>query len=307
MWRRVLRICKKLAQTVSLASLCFVPLSGFSQSMPEMPSISMPEMPTITVGNTSVGANTSSQTKQNASSSSSTNTSSSNSSSASVTAKELQTLSQLGSLDTLSSLLGSGSSSNSLLSNLYGSNTQTNNTTNLLLTQILEELERLHEKENSQQNTEDSATSTYTEIEIAPTPATTEQSPAPSASVTKPRLLRFLVNGYNILNTCTNIYISSPEQDGTFLVSGDRRYNSDGKIRSETFHILFRTTGIKNGLTSYSAASQVNQDYLNQYSFLYQMAQKQNLTATRTGNLVTLRTTDPNWKLELLIDLGTQE
>ena len=299
-----MRICKKLAQTVSLASLCFVPLSGFSQSMPEMPSISMPEMPIITVGNTSVGANTSSQTKQNANSSSSTNTSSSNSSSASVTAKELQTLSQLGSLDTLSSLLGSGSSSNSLLSNLYGSNTQTNNTTNLLLTQILEELERLHEKENSQQNTEDSATSTYTEIEIPPT---IEQSPAPSASVTKPRLLRFLVNGYNILNTCTNIYISSPEQDGTFLVSGDRRYNSDGKIRSETFHILFRTTGIKNGLTSYSAASQVNQDYLNQYSFLYQMAQKQNLTATRTGNLVTLRTTDPNWKLELLIDLGTQE
>ncbi|HBD67721.1 MAG TPA: hypothetical protein DC014_00425 [Treponema sp.] len=304
-----MRICKKLAQTVSLASLCFVPLSGFAQSMPEMPSISMPEMPIITVGNTSVGANTSSQTKQNANSSSSTNTntSSSNSSSASVTAKELQTLSQLGSLDTLSSLLGSGSSSNSLLSNLYGSNTQTNNTTNLLLTQILEELERLHEKENSQQNTEDSATSTDTEIEIAPVPATTEQSPAPSASVTKPRLLRFLVNGYNILNTCTNIYISSPEQDGTFLVSGDRRYNSDGKIRSETFHILFRTTGIENGLTSYSAASQVNQDYLNQYSFLYQMAQKQNLTATRTGNLVTLRTTDPNWKLELLIDLGTQE
>ena len=118
------------------------------------------------------------------------------------------------------------------------------------------------------------------------------------------RLIRFSVNGYDVLRTCRTIYISDVQEDGTFLVTGDRKYASDGKTRSETFHLLFKKDQNTSGLQNYHAAAAVTQDYLNEYSFLYQLSQRENLSAVRTGNLVTMRTTDPDWKLELLIDLG---
>ena len=344
-----MHICKALAKTLTIVTLASISVctvtAQSSISMPQMPSVSMPDMPTISVGNTSTGKTSSagsSSSTQSSSSSSGSTSSGSSGSSASVTAKELQTLSQLGSLDTLSSMLGLSSSSSSTLSSLYGSTYTTDGTTNELLVQILQELERLREEGtasavaiaagttgesasvgdshtttglggganvtlNTNGSTESQTTDSANTNTTTESSASTGISNTTTRSTTKPRVLRFSVNGYNVLSTCTSMYISSPETDGTFLVSGDRRYTSDGKIRTETFHILFRANGKQNGLDSYAAASQVNQDYLNQYSFLYQLAQKQNLTATRTGNLVTLRTTDPNWKLELLIDLGTQD
>ena len=44
-------------------------------------------------------------------------------------------------------------------------------------------------------------------------------------------------------------------------------------------------------------------DYENQYSYLYQLAQKNALSADRTGNLVTLRINDGVWKMDLLLSL----
>ena len=122
--------------------------------------------------------------------------------------------------------------------------------------------------------------------------------------VPKPKLLRFNVNGYDILRTCSKVYISSVQADGTFLVTGDRRYLSDGKLRTETFHILFKLQPGSSGLSNYTAAVNVTQDYLNEYSFVYQLSNKKNLSALRTGNLVTMRVNEPNWQLEFLIDLG---
>ena len=37
---------------------------------------------------------------------------------------------------------------------------------------------------------------------------------------------------------------------------------------------------------------------------MYQLSNKKNLSALRTGNLVTMRVNEPNWQLEFLIDLG---
>ncbi len=118
-----------------------------------------------------------------------------------------------------------------------------------------------------------------------------------------PKVLRFSVNGYDILKTCKKIYISNMKDDGTFLVTGDRQYSSDGKIRGETFHILFKNT-TKSEDGNYSAAAAVTQDYLNEYSFLYQLSLHKDLTASRIGNFVTMRIQEDDWKLELLIDLG---
>ncbi len=326
---------KILFASIFAASLCSSILSAQSSGI-SMPSISMPTISAggISVGGNSVGSNsTSNQSSPSGTSSTSSKTGTSSDSSttkSSVTANDLSTISKLGALDTLSSLLGDGSSSNSsYLSSLYGSTNS--NTTNLLLEQILKELEEVKEKAGSaalaiaatgdstsggnsgsggNSNSTENASNSDLTTSVKNTAdqnaeSTTEESGATQKTVVHPYFLRFTVNGYNILNTCTRVYISVPEADGTFLVTGDRRYTSDGKIRTETFHILFRAVTNSGGLNSYEVASAVSQDYLNEYSFLYQLAQRKNLTATRTGNLVTMRTTDANWKLELLIDLGT--
>lgn len=143
--------------------------------------------------------------------------------------------------------------------------------------------------------------------EPAASPAKQNQAAAEQAPARRhAKILRFSVNGYDILKTCRKIYISDVQQDGTFLVTGDRRYASDGKSRSETFHLLFKSSPQESG-GNYTAAAAVTQDYLNEYSFLYQLSQLQEISALRTGNFVTVRTEKPDWKLELLIDLGDHE
>ena len=146
----------------------------------------------------------------------------------------------------------------------------------------------------SQTTNAESATNTASNA-ITKTPA------APHSS-----LLRFTVNGYNILKTCRVVYISKIDSNNSFLLTGDRKYQSDGLTRTETFYLLFKPNGVVGGQKSYSVAAAVTQDYLNEYSFLYQLAQKNNLTATQTGNLVILRTDDSSWKLDLLLDLEEQ-
>ncbi len=164
---------------------------------------------------------------------------------------------------------------------------QNSKETDHLLKQVLSEMEEI-KKQNR---------------EPAPKPARGPNRREVSQN-TGSRLLRFKVNGYDVLHTCRTVFISDVQEDGTFLVTGDRRYQSDGATRSETFHLLFKAASGANGAKSYDAAAAVTQDYFNENSFLYQMSQKGDLQANRVGNLVILRTADADWKLELLIDLG---
>lgn len=120
-----------------------------------------------------------------------------------------------------------------------------------------------------------------------------------------PKILRFKVNGYDILKTCQKIYISDIKEGENFLLTGDRKYMSNKKLCSETFYMLFKHSGHKDGQLTYKVEVMVNQDSENVYSFIYQLAQKNNLTAKQTGNLITLRTSDADWKLDFLIDTGS--
>ncbi|MGN0729420.1 hypothetical protein [Treponema sp.] len=165
--------------------------------------------------------------------------------------------------------------------------------TNALLNKILAEIEKL--KEDSKPS------DTAAEKQIAAKTSEPEGIKKPA------RILRFSVNGYNILSTCRAIYISDVQLDGTFLVTGDRIYSSDGKKRTETFHILFKSCPGDDGISNYTAAVKVTQDFLNENSFLYQMSKSGEIQAMRVGNFVSVRTEDPGWKLELLIDLGEKQ
>lgn len=199
-----------------------------------------------------------------------------------LSAKDISLLNEKGFSSDINSMIFSLSSSD---------NSQE---TKILLNKILAEIEKIKDK-SSQDNSKKTA-------EVSAAPAKEEKLPEKA----KARLLRFSVNGYDILRTCRKIYISEVQLDGTFLITGDRVYSSDGKNRTETFHILFKTSPSENGTLNYKAAANVTQDYLNENSFLYQLSKFESLPAMRVGNLVSMRTEDLNWKLELLIDLGEQ-
>ncbi|WP_294423886.1 hypothetical protein [uncultured Treponema sp.] len=200
-----------------------------------------------------------------------------------LSAKDISLLNEKGFSSDINSMIFSLSSSD---------NSQE---TKILLNKILAEIEKIKDK-SSQDNSKKKT------AEVSAAPAKEEKLPEKA----KARLLRFSVNGYDILRTCRKIYISEVQLDGTFLITGDRVYSSDGKNRTETFHILFKTSPNENGTLNYKAAANVTQDYLNENSFLYQLSKFESLPAMRVGNLVSMRTEDPNWKLELLIDLGEQ-
>ena len=204
-----------------------------------------------------------------------------------LTASDIKTLNASGVLGSL--LDGKGDLLSSTLSNVTASDSSSE--TNALLNRVLTEMEEIKKKGGVEAETVRSSVQAPV---VTSTVASSKQS----------RLIRFSVNGYDVLRTCRTVYISDVQDDGTFLVTGDRRYLSDGVTRSETFHLLFKTDADSSGRQNYHAAAAVTQDYMNQYSFLYQLAQREDLNALRTGNLVTMRTTDPDWKLELLIDLG---
>ena len=119
-----------------------------------------------------------------------------------------------------------------------------------------------------------------------------------------PGILRFIVNGYDILASCRTVYFSDVGEDGTFLLTGDRAYTANGQKRTETFYILFRPAGGAGFSVQYKTEIAVVQDYTNAHSFMYRLASLGDLTATKTGNLVSLRTSDPNCRADLLIDIG---
>ncbi len=119
----------------------------------------------------------------------------------------------------------------------------------------------------------------------------------------KPSLLRFKINGYDMLDSLTKIYFSEPENDGSFLLTADRRYIAGNKIRNETFYILFTTSEGHGKSVTYNAEMTLAQDSKNENSFLYKLAEKKNLTAQKTGNLVVLRAESKDCTADLLLDL----
>lgn len=197
----------------------------------------------------------------------------------------------------LTSLLGSSSSSDdlSLLTALSGTTLGgTNTTTTLLLTEIIDKLDQLS-KQLEARNGSSSDTGDATASSAS---ATGTESAAVTASVNTPGLIRFRIAGYDILSSFTDLYISTPEKNGTFLLTADRVYTADGRRRTETLYMLFTanpsgsSTETDAGfLNSYTVTVSLLQDAENKNSFLYRLSQAAPLQAEKTGNLVSLRLT----------------
>lgn len=198
----------------------------------------------------------------------------------SLTASDISNLGDMGLLSSLYSLNGNSSVSKNESAQLAA---------------ILNEIRAL-KKEVAEANT-GAASVAPVNVSLQKTDVSVPSSKKRSA------LLRFLVNNYDIRKTCKVVYISKIQADGSFLLTGDRIYESDGSSVSETFYILFKMNDIKNGKRIYSVETNLSQSRFNEYSFLYQLSQKEDLFAEQTGNLVIIHTSDPTWKLDMLLDL----
>lgn len=202
-----------------------------------------------------------------------------------LTAGDLSAMNGLGLFSTVSGLLGKSSSGQNLSSNSQFLINQ-NSSDSKKLEQILAELSELKSENASSDGTVKEPRNSFS-----------------NAEKHEPKILRFIVNGYDILSTCKKVYFSDQESDGTFLLTGDRKYLSANKARSETFYFFFHAEGNDGGITKYKVTPAVSQDYENKYSFLYGLTQKNELEAQRTGNLITLRAGDGSWKMDLLISM----
>lgn len=299
--------------------LCKAPVllsaQGMSSiTMPEISGPSMPSMPTISAG--SISTSSGSAASSSGSGTGGSASGSSGTTGTGLTAASLLGLSSTTGLGTLSSLLGSdtdaslltsllGSSSGSddlsLLSALSGTTLGgTNTTTTVLLTQIIDRLDKLTKQLEAQGNPAGSTT------EAAATNADSTVT-AKSASAGAPGLIRFRIAGYDILSSFTDLYISTPEKNGSFLLTADRTYTADYRQRTETIYMLFTadSTAAETGagfLNSYTVTISLLQDYQNPNSFMYRLSQATPLQAEKTGNLVSLRL-DGALKADILLQL----
>jgi len=172
----------------------------------------------------------------------------------------------------------------------------TQNQTAVLLQAVIEKLDALQKTVDLQNSAKGSVAETDTK-------RAAKQDTQDKQDKQGGRILRFVAGNYNILPSCTAVFISQPETDGSFLLTGDRKYRSEnsaaGKIYGETFYFLFKAAG---GGT-FNAAFSLSQQPENPDSPLYALTRASFLQAVRTGNLVTMRVLAENVQTDLLLDI----
>ena len=198
--------------------------------------------------------------------------------SSALSASDLNLLQGQGLVGSFSSLLGSGSASNALLGGGTQAGAPAAQADRVLLQQILRELSALK----------------------AQVTDAARQSQEP-ATANGSKILRFLVNGGDVLASCQQVFFSSQESDGSFLLTGDRK--QDDGAEAETFYLLFHANGSSNAITSYTVTPSLSQNARNEASPLYPLSQQAALAATRTGNLVALHAKEDGLTLDLLLSL----
>ena len=181
-----------------------------------------------------------------------------------------------------------------------GAVTAASDETLVTLQQILQKLELLAESQAASQK------AAAQDADPASSPPNTEAARSGASGTTNlspSRILRFRANATDLLPSCKTVYFSQPDPAGIFLLTGDRVVKAGGKDRNETFYFLFTPTLDAEGRFIYTVEAQLMQDWPAERSELYPLTTSLPLTATRTGNLITLRHSSDSWSLDLLLDL----
>ena len=192
----------------------------------------------------------------------------------------------------ISSLYDSGLFSNlsSLDTTSNMSNYNTTSSTNVLLQQVLNGLNDLKKQ---QQNA-----SAKEKNELNAVKADSE-----NFKKREPSILRFKINGYNIADSLTKVFFSDTEPDGSFLLTGDRRYFVNQQVRTETFYMLFKAVKSNGSTTTFSVTPSIAQGIENKGSYVYKLCQCKDIIAEKTGNLVVVHFVSEDVSADLLLDI----
>ncbi len=200
-----------------------------------------------------------------------------------LTAYDISSLYDSGLFSNISSLDSAGSLSN------YTTSTSTN----VLLQQVLNSLNELkREQQNASAREKNELNAVKTDAE--------------HFKQREPSILRFKINGYNISDSLTKVFFSDTEPDGSFLLTADRRYFVNQQARTETFYMLFKTLSSSGSSLTYKVQPSIVQDFKNDNSYVYRLANVKNLTAEKTGNLVVMHFTGDSLSVDLLLDIDSK-
>lgn len=289
---------KKVITTVFIIS--FFASSVFAQEMPKMPS--MPDVSDISfpeIGDTFYHPSVPYRPKGKTTQSEDDNSFVKNDNTAVISEnksddafiKSILSGNDILSASDISSLYDSGLFSNlsSLSENKIDSFSSTNTTT-ILLQQVLKELEELKAEQKKATAAEKQQLQNY-------------QQDNQTFRTRKPSILRFKINGYNIVDSLTSVFLSEPDDDGSFLLTADRKYYVNQKVKNETFYFLFKSIKGNGATTTFEVVPSIIQDSKYTDSYVYQFCQQKNLTAEKTGNLVVLHYNSDKITSEILLDI----
>jgi len=172
------------------------------------------------------------------------------------------------------------------------SNYTTSTSTNVLLQQVLNSLNELKKTQQSASAKEKN------ELDAVKTDSENFKKREPS-------ILRFKINGYDISDSLTKVFFSDTEADGSFLLTGDRKYFVNQQARTETFYMLFKTVSSNGSALTYKVQPSLVQDYKNENSYVYKLANVKNLIAEKTGNLVVVHFSSDSLTADLLLDIDS--
>lgn len=259
------------------------PITPPTVSPPTMESPPTVEAPTVTAPELSA-------TTPNATNAASTTSSSSATPTPSASALSLLGLGSDNAL--LRALSGNDTSASGLdaFSGLLGTNAGRSSTDSAVLAKVLD----LLQERQGQAGTTASPKAPNPDAKKGTMPQTAAMNGTVSSGGV---LVRFTINGYNLVPTITTLVSSILARDGSFLLTGDRAYIASGRTRAETFYFLCR----KNDGGSYRLRADVSQDFINEYSYLYQLARRSPLTGTLTGDLLVFRVSEPAWNSDIVI------
>ena len=299
-----MQICKRCS-----GILILMMLGGFvfaqSVEMPSMPSMStitMPDMPTISSPTMdgkfykpSVPQQLQPQTKTNNTSNSETKSSTDAVLSDATTSEDillsLLTNSNLLSASDISGLYDTGSFDTlSSLTGLTGYGSTTDLSTTLLLREILQKLNEMKIEQNS-------ASAAVQEANAA------KQQDSQTFKTRNPSILRFKINNYSIKDSVIQVFFSEPEPDGSFLLTGDRKYYLNNRGCTETFYMLFKAVKSNGNTTTFSVTPSIAQGTENKNSYVYKFCQLKDITAEKTGNLVVVHYDNNGISADLLLDI----
>ncbi len=306
MLRKVLKISKTVVKVFSLT--VFIACAFYANgedaismpSSPAMPSVSVPQISNgfYVPGSKDFYSGQKSTTVASSSANSSTSAHSSavaNSSTASNSAQSINST-QIANTQTAQDIT-SNLVNSALSTSLSGSLTESGSSL-INSSQILNSLSSLLAGKTETGSTDQIFTTSAQNIEQATKTVKNDSSVQNSSS---PSILRFLINGTDMIPFCKTVFFSSAETDGSFLLTGDCRYELNGDTRNETFYLLFRSTGSKNASQEFSVTASVFQNKEDSSTYLYALTKIGNLTAQKTGNLISLKSKENGTTLNMLL------